>query len=455
MFKFFKKKKTIHLPEIKKLSDTYDIVFHIGAPKTGSSAIQKYLLENRNKLIQFGFYYPEHGLDENGISGGQSIIGKKLIDGELNEAYAVLETFMKEAKERNCTLVVSAESLFNRPQQLRAITGNYRCKVISFFRDPLESIYSNYNQGIKRHYSTARLETFCKNLLDKPADFYSGEMFNRWVEHFGKENLTVLGYDIEVFKEIPIQSLFLSTIGIQESEQQKHFSFDNKAVNNSYCLAALELKRMLNFVLDQNQVKTNFEIDWFLQGISDRNTENKYQLSGRINSEIFEQLKSKFASSNLEIKKKYLLAINPNFLTEQTKTPVNEINIPRLNLRISEILEELKKQKPNLFQYISEQLNKKLATSCQDYEVLKLAEMFNHDINHIKNSRETWFNSQQLDRMPNFKLVDFYRVIANKCFQHGDLEHAMHLIEKAKELRPEGPAIIKLYEKLKQELDKQ
>jgi hypothetical protein len=56
----------------------YDVVFHIGAPKTGASAIQKFLLENRQALKSLGFYYPEHALDENGVSGGHTGFGLKI-----------------------------------------------------------------------------------------------------------------------------------------------------------------------------------------------------------------------------------------------------------------------------------------------------------------------------------------------------------------------------------------
>ena len=46
------------------------VVIHVGPPKTGTSALQNWLLQNRLWLQQNGIYYPEHGVDVNGVSSG-------------------------------------------------------------------------------------------------------------------------------------------------------------------------------------------------------------------------------------------------------------------------------------------------------------------------------------------------------------------------------------------------
>ena len=48
------------------------IIIHVGPAKTGTSALQYFLLRNRNELKKVGYYYPEHRIDENDISGGHS-----------------------------------------------------------------------------------------------------------------------------------------------------------------------------------------------------------------------------------------------------------------------------------------------------------------------------------------------------------------------------------------------
>ena len=50
----------------------YDVVLHIGAPKTGTSAIQAYLSAHREQLSEAGYRYPRHPVDENNIGGGHA-----------------------------------------------------------------------------------------------------------------------------------------------------------------------------------------------------------------------------------------------------------------------------------------------------------------------------------------------------------------------------------------------
>jgi hypothetical protein len=452
MFNFHKKKKTIQLPAVEKLSKNYDLIIHIGAPKAGSSAIQKYLLENRSKLLEVGFYYPEHGLDENGISCGHSILGKNLKDGYDATAMAVMQTYLMEAKQRNCALLISTESLYDKAEPLKKILKNHRCKIIAFFRDPLESLYSNYNQGIKRNYLTTRLETFCQSQLNHPDDLLSGHVFDQWANIFGKEHITILGYDTEMFSQTPIQSIFLSLIGIDAASQKQQFIFDTAYVNNSYCLAALELKRMLNFVLDRKQTKLNDEIDWFLQGISDKSNKTKYQLADRISTETYSQLRNKFATSTPKIREKHLLTLNPNFLNDKKPSELKTVNQHQLSLEMVDLITQFKQKKSHLYRYIQQQLEQSLHENNQHYEIIKLAEMFNYDLNKIQN-RDAWFNPNQLNNMLNMKLVDFYRDIAYLCYYRGDFKNAYLLIEKAREIRPNGPTIIKLSEQLKKALN--
>jgi len=451
MLKFLKNKKTNQQLSVEKLSEAYDIIVHIGAPKAGSSAIQKFLLENRSTLLKLGFYYPEHRLDENGISCGHSNLGKNLSDGDHATAAAIMQTYLMEAKKHHCTLLISTESLFDKAETLKEILGNHRCKIIAFFREPLESLYSNYNQGIKRNYLTTRLETFCQSNIDKPDDFISGKVFEHWATIFGKAHITVLGYDTEVFSQTPIQSLFLSLLGIDAASQKQHFKFNTHYINNSYCLAALELKRMFNFVLDKTQRKLNNQIDLFLQGISDNTNKTKYQLADRISTETYEQLKNKFSASALKIREDYLLVLNPNFLNEDKKSKPKTVNQAKLSVEMVDLLAQLKQQKPHLHHYIQQQIEQFLQENTQHYEIIKLAEMFNYDLNQIE-IKEAWFNQNQLKNIHNLQLVDLYRDIAYLCYHRGDLSNAQLLIEKAREIRPNGPAIIKLSEIIKQKL---
>jgi hypothetical protein len=59
------------------------LILHIGAPKTGSSAVQRYCCEHAADLRRQGLHYPEHPLDANGVSGGHGELFALLLGGEL------------------------------------------------------------------------------------------------------------------------------------------------------------------------------------------------------------------------------------------------------------------------------------------------------------------------------------------------------------------------------------
>ena len=93
MIKFFKgSNDKFKLPKVKNTRKNYDVIIHIGAPKTGSSALQKFFIENQAILGELGFHYPNHSLDENGISGGHSDLALKLIDKKDEEAKEFTES---------------------------------------------------------------------------------------------------------------------------------------------------------------------------------------------------------------------------------------------------------------------------------------------------------------------------------------------------------------------------
>ncbi|MBD3839501.1 MAG: sulfotransferase domain-containing protein, partial [Epsilonproteobacteria bacterium] len=183
---FKKEEKVLETPHFESLKD-YDVVIHIGAPKTGSSALQKFFLENRKSLEKEGIYYPEHGLDQNGISGGHSNFGLAISKEQLDEAKKIFENYINEANSRECKLLLSAESLFIYHEKLKLVTKEYKCKIVVFFRDPIESIFSNYNQGVKRNFQTLDINTFCSNLLDQKNNMFSGNIFEKWCDVFDKK----------------------------------------------------------------------------------------------------------------------------------------------------------------------------------------------------------------------------------------------------------------------------
>jgi len=276
------------------LHNDYDIIIHIGAPKTGSSAIQKFLLSNRHKLQQFGFYYPNHGLDPNGISGGHSNIGLKLINGEIKEAKEILDKYTLQAKQKNLLLLLSAESFFNYPTELKLLTNKKRVKILSFVREPFSSLLSHYNQGIKRHFQTNDINSYINNIfMQKGNSDLLDITLKDWEKEFKVNNIEILKYDKSFFIKKTIQEVFLKAIGIKQKNINQIKPKKINVVNRSYNLNELEFKRLINSVLNRNNTEMNNQLDYFLQKNSDKE-EKLESILNEINEDISNKISSKF-----------------------------------------------------------------------------------------------------------------------------------------------------------------
>jgi hypothetical protein len=125
--------------------------------------------------------------------------------------------------------------------------------VIGWFRSPLEAFVSNHNQTIKRHFSTKRLDDICESLpLGQGMPHFTGRYLLDWADLLGDGNCYFIPYDDNLrLLKTSIEKQWLMALGVEKSKFN-NFSFSNTKVNSSYLPEALELKRLLNYVLDES-----------------------------------------------------------------------------------------------------------------------------------------------------------------------------------------------------------
>lgn len=210
------------------------VLIHIGPPKTGTSAIQYALHQNKALLQSNGVYYPEHEFGPNDISSGNMHMILSLNDDGKwrlcpNKVETLLEEF--EASSHEC-LLLSSEYFF----YVAIDIANYipHAQFIAYIRCPLETFESSYNQSVKRHMRTTRIE-FGKNLHMTTLNILSTA-----IDRIGDKRFILRSYLPSYFPEFSLLNDFCAAANLPL------FSQSAVTKNKSYSYEALECKRWLN-----------------------------------------------------------------------------------------------------------------------------------------------------------------------------------------------------------------
>jgi hypothetical protein len=233
-----------------------EIYIHVGPPKTGTSAIQKWLNENQDFLLSSKILYPTHSLDLNGVSSGNVRAIYNIDENkQLNLNVKRLQTLLAKFKQGdNRILLLSSEFFFIRMKELKNHIPS--AKFIAYLRHPIETKESNYNQSVKRHFQT---EIININLTQKLPYI---DKLGKFVEEFGANSLCLRLYGKGHFKYGNIVSDLLSIFGITKD-------LTLPTINNSYQFEALEFKRWLNqFGIYKWQTKIDRALQAYTAGTS-------------------------------------------------------------------------------------------------------------------------------------------------------------------------------------------
>lgn len=231
---------------------TKKLILHIGIHKTGTTAIQQFLLTNRVLLEAQGIFYPQLKCEWN----NHNPLAWHLMDpryeppnaryykrhGSKEQWKTLFDAVLKNASN---TVLLSGEdfSWVRDPARLAALCKNFDTQVIVYLRRQDQLLQSVYNEDVKNHawMCSQTLDQFFRN--HRLNDLIHYDLFlSRWASAFGKENLSVGVYDKTRLGR-GIISDFADRAGIVVDA-----SFDVQNVNENPSLSPfdLELKRILN-----------------------------------------------------------------------------------------------------------------------------------------------------------------------------------------------------------------
>lgn len=258
------------------------VYVHVGPPKTGTSSIQAWLVENRDALQKFRIYYPEHPVDENGVSSGN--LASLFDKDDSNKLTFSKEKFqlLKSICESNNSkiLLLSSEFFFQEIKQI--IAAIPEVKFIYYLRFELETLDSSYNQKVKRHYETDKFEAPRKGLssnLRKLWQLLANYPDQFIIRYFAPD----LFFGNELIKDF-LHCLKITSLNVDSLRR----------VNSSYSPSAVEFKRKINVLEDQDLLH---QIDLVLQKnhpASFSYTFMGQEQYGSLKQEYISQLKSFF-----------------------------------------------------------------------------------------------------------------------------------------------------------------
>lgn len=235
------------------------LVLHIGAPKTGSSAIQRHCQRHAAALRADGFHYPSHPCDDNGISGGHG----GLFTGDAHSVREALADRFAAARDAGCRLLLSAEGTFAGAADVVPALPTAAFHVVCLLRHPVDAIASHHNQGVKRHFGTQSLAQAAAAIVDgrvvNPS--LSGSVLFDWLRHCGRERMTVLPY-VEDGAAVDAIARFRAALGLPPAATEE-------PVNRSYTPAATAFRQLVNALPPPVVAAFDAPLDVVLQAYSD------------------------------------------------------------------------------------------------------------------------------------------------------------------------------------------
>lgn len=271
------------------------LFIHIGTGKTGTTALQMFLCQNKNQLLKHGYKYADSYL-ENFNHHGLCVNACQLNEDEIKHR---LDTLANEIINLDKNMIISSEyfpGLSTDDIKLYCDILSVKCDVhvVVYFRRQDEFLEAWFNQVVKSGELKREIKQLKQEIEDIGAfDYY--QLANKWAEFVGVNNVHVRPYEKQQWFNGKIESDFLYTIGIHSVND---FAISDAPVNVSWSRDQILLMQFFDR-MGKNELLQKFlekPPKWFFS------SKNKYMLSPAERVAIIES----FQSSNEKVAKVFL-----------------------------------------------------------------------------------------------------------------------------------------------------
>lgn len=236
------------------------LFMHMGWPKTGTTSIQHFLYENRDRLLELGYCYPASHVPDFHLFNyyyENQIWGLKAYDGPLPAGHDwtyYRDIIHEEMLRSRCHFnIMSAEmGIYEHTDNLAFWKERYNIKAIYYLRNYFDFLVKVQQEYIKYTLSTGVFTVpHVRNYRILAAVKYQ-------VLFFGRENCIFLDYD-KIAKEKNLISSFLEIIGLDDSGDWKKTQNVNITPNEAHINALFQLSfvpmSVREFVLLRQELK--------------------------------------------------------------------------------------------------------------------------------------------------------------------------------------------------------
>lgn len=247
---------------MEKCCDMATLYLHIGTPKTGTTALQSFCLENRAALLRKGYsfmrspyYYPDI---MNARNGHFLIQPRSAADGSIQTERGRRQwkggmDAVSAQFRRVPNVILSDEGIWNADQngiwrdlKEESQKRGFDVRVIVYLRPQDQFLSSRWGQQVKYPIDEIGRTKFDELLPSADEwthlDYY--EMLEGISSQFGRERVIARIYDRECFPDGDVVKDFLSILQLPPDGDFRYVQDRNSSIYGN----ALEIKRVLNTI---------------------------------------------------------------------------------------------------------------------------------------------------------------------------------------------------------------
>ena len=235
-----------------------DLIFHIGIPKTGSSALQVFLAKNATLLTEKSVNYLQIGefaLGKQGqiSSGNGALLARSIFPENAQARTADPDRHIKEffdALNRSTAniAIISSEMFidvskeaFSRLLDRIAKTG-VKSRVFYYVRSQTQFMSSAYIQQVKRHHYTKTPGEYIQSSYKHIPFLKYHSLYEKLCEIFGSENVVCRTYDAAIKARSGVFHSFLNAFSVDP----EGLSLTTADVNTGIPAKQIAIMRALN-----------------------------------------------------------------------------------------------------------------------------------------------------------------------------------------------------------------